>query len=168
MHNKVVHRIASTLHALGAATLRFNFRGVGQSAGIHDRGAGEVDDARAALAWLRAREPQAHPWIAGFSFGAWIAARLAAQAPEIERLILVAPPLETSSFAAMHSCATPKLVFQGRADTVVPPESIERDFPAWAPPKRLVMMDGATHFFDARLAELGETIARVVREEGWL
>src|SRR5512142_11386 len=74
LHNKVVHRVASSLHALGLTVLRFNFRGAGQSAGRFDRGEGELADARAALAFLRARHPGARVWVAGFSFGAWIAA----------------------------------------------------------------------------------------------
>ena len=79
LNNKVVHRAASALHALGAAVLRFNFRGVGESAGSHDRGEGELDDARAAMRAARLRHPRARAWIAGFSFGSWIAARLAAE-----------------------------------------------------------------------------------------
>src|SRR5512143_487701 len=66
LHNKVVHRVAATLHGLGAAVLRFNFRGVGRSAGTFDRGEGELEDARTALAWLRERYPSARRWTAGF------------------------------------------------------------------------------------------------------
>src|SRR6185436_10406706 len=102
------------------------------------------------------------------SFGAWIAARLAAKSPEVEKLILVAPGIRTSSFAAMHECATPKLVIQGTADQTCPPEDLEREFPDWAPPKRLVMVPDATHFFDRQLTALGESLAAAIREEGWL
>ena len=168
MHNKVVHRVASTLHGLGATVLRFNFRGVGQSAGTHDRGAGELDDARVALDFLHERLPGARLWIAGFSFGAWIGARLTAKAPEIEKLILVAPGIRTSSFASMHECTTPKLVLQGTADTTCPLEDLEREFPSWAPPKRLEKIEGASHFFDRQLGALGERLAAAVREEGWV
>ena len=167
MHNKVVHRVAATLHGLGAAVLRFNFRGVGKSAGGHDRGAGELDDARAALGVLHERLPEARLWVAGFSFGAWIAARLAAKTPEIEKLILVAPGIRTSSFAAMHECTTPKLVLQGTADDTCPLEDLEREFPSWAEPKRLEKIEGASHFFDRQLGALGERLAIAVREEGW-
>ncbi len=168
LHNKVVHRVASTLHGLGATVLRFNFRGVGKSAGTHDRGAGELDDARVAVEFLRERLPEARLWIAGFSFGAWIAARLAAKTPEIEKLILVAPGIRTSSFAAMHECTTPKLVLQGTADDTCPLEDLEREFPLWAEPKRLEKIAGASHFFDRQLGPLGERLAVAVREEGWL
>jgi alpha/beta superfamily hydrolase len=165
MHNKVAHRVASTLFGLGAAVLRFNFRGVGKSAGTHDRGEGEKEDARAALAWMRWRHPKARLWLAGFSFGSWIAARLSAETPEVERVILVAPALKTSSFETMHHSRTPKLVIQGTDDTVCPPEMLRKDFPQWSDPKRLVWVEGATHFFDRKLAELGEALTSALREE---
>jgi len=168
LHNKVVHRVAGSLHGLGAAVLRFNFRGVGKSEGAHDRGSGEVEDARAAIDWMRARHPDLGLWLAGFSFGSWIAARLAAQAPQVERLILIAPPIRTSSFTALHECATPKLVVQGTADEICPPELLHEEFPRWAEPKRLELVEGASHFFDRKLAELGETVERAVRELGWV
>jgi alpha/beta superfamily hydrolase len=168
LNNKVVHRVASTLHGLGAATLRFNFRGVGHSAGTHDRGEGELEDARAAFHWLRAREPQAVALLAGFSFGSWIAARLAAEEPDVKGLILVAPSVRTASFAEMRGLATPKIVLQGSDDDVCPPEDLEREFPTWRAPKRLVMVPGASHFFDARLGELAQALTAALKEERWI
>src|SRR5262245_51140204 len=76
MHNKVVHRAASTFVEMGAAVLRFNFRGVGTSEGTHDNGRGELDDARAAWQWMTQRHPDARRWVAGFSFGSWVGAHL--------------------------------------------------------------------------------------------
>jgi hypothetical protein len=158
MHNKVAHRVASTLFGMGVAVLRFNFRGVGKSAGTHDRGAGELDDARAALDWMRHRHPRARAWLAGFSFGSWVAARLAAAQSQVERVILVAPGLKNSSFEVMYTATIPKLVIQGTADDVCPPEFLERDFPHWAEPKRLIWVEGASHFFDRKLGELAEAL----------
>ena len=163
MHNKVAHRVASTLHGLGAAVLRFNFRSVGKSAGTFDRGDGELADARAALAFVRARHPLARAWAAGFSFGSWVASRLAAGAPGIERLILIAPPVHTQTFVEMETLAVPKLVIQGTADAVCKPENLARRFPGWAEPKRLVEVAGASHFFDRRLAQLADAILEGVR-----
>jgi uncharacterized protein len=158
MHNKVVHRAASVLHALGAAALRFNFRGAGQSAGQHDRGEGELEDARAALAFLTQRHPRARRWLAGFSFGAWIAARLAVAETGIERLILIAPPVLSSSFAGLDSLAIPKLVLQGTEDDICPPAALREQFGGWAEPKKLVEVPGATHFFDRQLGALAEAM----------
>ena len=168
MHNKVVHRVASVLHGFGVSVLRFNFRGTGKSAGAHDRGAGELDDANAALDWMRARHPHARPWLAGFSFGSWIAARLAAQSPQVERLILIAPPIRTSSFSDLHDCTTPKLVIQGTADDICPPELLHQEFPRWADPKKLVLVPDATHFFDRKLGEMAEALEAAIREQAWM
>jgi len=160
LHNKVTHRVAATLHARGAVVLRFNFRGVGKSEGVHDRGRGELHDSLALLDWLRRRHPGARPWVAGFSFGSWVASRVAAAEAVVERLILVAPPVHTQTFEEMRTCPVPKLVIQGTADTVCKPENLERVYPSWAEPKRLEWVEGASHFFDRRLAELAAAIER--------
>lgn len=160
LHNKVTHRVATTLFARGAAVLRFNFRGVGRSEGVHDRGRGELQDALALLDWLRRRHPRARAWAAGFSFGSWVASRVAASEPAVERLILVAPPVHTQTFEEMRTCPVAKLVLQGTADDVCRPENLARVFPTWAEPKRLELVEGASHFFDRRLVELAAALER--------
>ena len=161
LHNKVVHRVAAVLHDLGGAVVRFNFRGVGKSAGSHDRGVGEIEDARAALRWIEQRHPDVtRRWAAGFSFGSGVAARLAASEPHIERVILVAPPVRTTNFETMRTATVPKLVFQGTADVTCPIEHLEREYPSWAEPKQLVRIEGATHFFDRQLGALGDALKR--------
>ena len=166
MHNKVVHRAAAVLHALGAAALRFNFRGAGHSAGRHDRGEGEFEDARAALGFLTERYPQARRWLAGFSFGAWIVSRLAAAETGIERLILIAPPVLNSSFDGLDSLSVPKLVLQGTDDDICPPAALREQFRRWAEPKKLVEIPGATHFFDRQLGALAEAMHEALSESG--
>jgi len=163
LHNKVVHRTSSVLHGLGAAVLRFNFRGVGKSEGTHDRGVGELEDARAALGWLRERYPEARRWVAGFSFGSWVASRLAASEPDAERLIMIAPPVHTQTFEEMAASPVPKLVVQGTADEVCRPENLARVYPGWAEPKRLMKVEGASHFFDKHLADLAKAILEGIR-----
>lgn len=160
LDNKVTHRLASTLFARGAAVLRFNFRGVGRSEGTHDRGRGELQDSLALLDWLRRRHPAAEAWSAGFSFGSWVASRVAAAEPAVRRLVLVAPPVHTQSFDEMRTCAVPKLVIQGSADEVCRPEVLAGVYPTWAEPKRLELVEGASHFFDRRLAELAAALGR--------
>jgi alpha/beta superfamily hydrolase len=161
LHNKVTHRAASTLFDLGASALRFNFRGVGKSEGSFDDGRGELEDARAALAYLRDRYPHARVWLAGFSFGSWIAARLASDPSEsakIERLILIAPPIHRANFETLRTLTTPKLVVQGTADDLCPHADLEREFPTWAEPKEVRIIEGATHFFDKRLGDLSHAL----------
>jgi alpha/beta superfamily hydrolase len=133
---------------------------VGKSEGVHDRGRGELHDSLAVLDWLRRRHPRAHTWVAGFSFGSWVASRVGAAEAAVEQLILVAPPVHTQTFEEMRSCPVAKLVIQGTADEVCKPENLERAYPAWAEPKRLEWVDGASHFFDRRLVELGAAIER--------
>jgi hypothetical protein len=143
---------------LGAAVMRFNYRGVGRSAGAYGEGEGELEDARAVLADLTARYPTARLWAAGFSFGSWIAARLAASAPAIERLVLVAPPAERAEFEALYRLPTPKLVIQGTRDELCPIERLEPEFAKWAGPKGLIRVQGATHFFDKQLGQLAHVL----------
>lgn len=157
-HNKVVHRTASALVGLGAAVLRINFRGVGKSAGRHDRGRGELEDARAAWRWLANRHPESRLWLAGFSFGSGVAARLAASEPNCERVVLIAPPVASQDFSVMKHSAVPKLVIQGAADDVCPRAQLDEQFPAWAELKRLIVVPGASHFFDRKLAEFGHAL----------
>lgn len=158
LHNKVAHRVASTLHTRGAAVLRFNFRGVGKSEGTHDRGRGELDDGLVVLETLRRRYPAASVWVAGFSFGSWVASRMAAAESAVERLIMIAPPVHTQTFEEMRGSPVPKLVVQGTGDEICKPENLARVFPTWADPKRLVEVPGGSHFFDRQLADLGSAI----------
>ena len=162
MHNKVVHRVASTLHGLGASVLRFNFRGVGASAGVYDRGVGELEDARAACEWMRSHHPRARRWLAGFSFGSWVAAQLAASEPAIEQLILVAPPVASEDFSALERATMPKWIVQGTADTHCPLPALEQAFPRWADPKLMLRVEGATHFFDKQLGALSDVLLQAL------
>ena len=158
LHNKVAHRVASALFALDVAVLRFNFRGVGKSAGVYDSGIGELEDARCALRELEQRFPHARRWCAGFSFGSWVAARLAASEPSIERLLMVAPGVHTQTFEELLSLAIPKVIVQGMGDEICRPENLLRVYPTWAEPKRLIQVPEASHFFDKQLAELGDAV----------
>lgn len=163
LHNKVAHRVASALFGMGVAVLRFNFRGVGASEGSFDQGRGELEDAQASLAFLRERYPKARRWIAGFSFGSWVASRLAAGEADAEQLILIAPPVHTQTFEEMRTCVLPKLVIQGTADVICRPENLTRVFPEWADPKRLIEVPQASHFFDKQLPELAEAVLEGMR-----
>ena len=162
LHNKVVHRAASTFVEMGAAVLRFNFRGVGESEGTHDHGRGELDDARAAWEWLGERHPDARRWVAGFSFGSWVAARLATFEHECERMVLIAPPTSTKDFSVLDRSPVPKHVVQGTADDLCPAPALEQAFAKWAEPKRVVWVPGATHFFDKQLTDLAAALREVL------
>jgi hypothetical protein len=150
MHNKVVYRIARGMRKAGAVVLRFNFRGAGRSEGVHDQGTGEVEDARAALRFLRARYPALPYSMAGFSFGSRMAMKLgcALSAPLPVRLVAVGFPTRLGRFDFLSACAIPKYFVQSMRDEHGPREDLEEAFRAFAEPKSLQFIDARDHFFD--------------------
>src|SRR5438552_3956102 len=140
LHNKVVFHAMKALNSFGFPVLRFNFRGAGLSQGEHDHGLGEVDDVRAALDWLD-REFDLPIIFAGFSFGAAVGLRAACADPRVEAVIALGLPVaplddRTYDFGFLHSCTKPKLI----------------------------IVEGADHFFEGRMRELRETIEAWLRE----
>lgn len=157
MINKVVHTLARTLQEQGLPTVRFNYRGVGQSEGQYDEGRGESLDALAVIAWGRARWPEALLTLAGFSFGAMVAL-LAAPAAKPARLITVAPAVTHVQFAAVEQPSCPWLIIQGQADEVVDYREVAAFAKRFSPPPVLRLLPGVDHFFNGRLAELREAL----------
>jgi alpha/beta superfamily hydrolase len=166
MHNKVVTMAARALRECGATTVRFNFRGVGNSAGTFDEGEGESDDLRTVVAWARAHKPGAQLWLAGFSFGAYVSYKLAAELkPGL--LLSIAPPVGRSwEFENIPHPQCPWLVIQGEADEIVDAAAVK----AWAeslqPAPELVSMPDTSHFFHRKLMDLRGAIKSGVRP--WL
>src|SRR6266404_1516620 len=109
MHNKVVYRMARGMRRSGSVVLRFNFRGVGRSEGSHDQGAGELEDARLLLQWLRSRYPALPYSVAGFSFGSRIALRLGCSVEGVRRIIAVGFPTKSANVEYLKNCLTPKV-----------------------------------------------------------
>ncbi|MBI5837630.1 MAG: alpha/beta hydrolase [Candidatus Eisenbacteria bacterium] len=159
MHNKVAFRAAEALTGLGMATLRFNFRGVNRSEGVHDGGRGECDDLRAALEFLHRLFGPRPVLVAGFSFGAAMALLVAPGEADVDSMVAVAPPVRDYDYPELRDCPKPKAVVQGTADVVCPPELLAGEFPGWAEPRRLFTVEGATHFFDRKLGELKSAVA---------
>jgi alpha/beta superfamily hydrolase len=157
MHNKVVHRLARGLRTTGAVVLRFNFRGVGKSQGEHAHGEGELDDARAALAWLRARYPALPFVLAGFSFGARVVCRLGC-AEHPQRVIAAGFPTKGMDTGFLGSCAVDKVFIQSTHDEHGPKPELEELFAGFAEPKRLIWIPAGNHFFDGGLEELEKTV----------
>ena len=153
MQNKVVHTLARAMQELGAPTVRFNFRGVGSSAGTHDAGVGEVDDAVAAATWARRRWHCERLWLAGFSFGAAVALQ-AAQRLAPTHLVTVAPPVARFESGALPRPAAQWLVVQGDADDLVDAQEVLRWASAYEPRPEIRILAGGEHFFHGRLAEL--------------
>lgn len=157
MHNKVAYILARAFNELGAISLRFNFRGVGASEGEYADGVGETADALAAIDWLTAQHPGLPLWLAGFSFGAYVALRAQSQRP-VRRLVTVAPAVERFDTSAIVLPTMPWLLVQGDADEVVEPRAVFDWVAGLAVPPQLAVLEGAGHFFHGRLNELRQTV----------
>jgi alpha/beta superfamily hydrolase len=161
MQNKVVHTLARTFNGLDLAALRFNFRGVGASAGRYDEGRGEQADLRAVLRWVAARHHGGAVWLAGFSFGAHVALAVAQDAG-LDGLVLVAPPVNHFDFSGLGGPAGFWVVVQGEDDEVVPAGEVERWIDGLERRPHLVRMSGVGHFFHGRLNDLKAALERTV------
>jgi len=165
MHNKVVYRIARGLRKTGSVVLRFNFRGVNLSEGVHDTGHGEMDDARAALAFLRERYPDLPYAMAGFSFGSRIIMKVGCQLeePKPARLIAVGFPTVRGKLDYLKTCVLKKFFVHSTIDEFGPKPELERVFETCAEPKRLTFIEAGDHFFAGALDQFENTIAELPR-----
>jgi uncharacterized protein len=159
LHNKVVFHTAKALHARNVPVLRFNFRGVGLSEGVHDSGRGERDDVRAALDFLAGEFPHRPILLAGFSFGAWVGLRVGCEDARVTELIGLGIPVNSFDMGFLRVCTKPKLMIHGGNDQFGPREKVEVLFAALPEPKRLAIVEGADHFFSNRLGEMRAAIA---------
>jgi alpha/beta superfamily hydrolase len=153
LNNKVVHTLARALQESGCPTLRFNFRGVGQSAGRYDHGRGETEDALAVIGEGRRRWPDTPLILAGFSFGSMVALQ-AAPSAQPARLITVAPAVQLAPEAGIPRPPCPWLIIQGQADTVVDWRDVAAFAARFSPPPQLRLLAGVDHFFHGRLPQL--------------
>jgi alpha/beta superfamily hydrolase len=173
LHNKVVFHTMKALNNFGFPVLRFNFRGAGLSQGVHDNGDGEVDDVRTALDWLDS-EYHLPLLFAGFSFGAAVGLRAACADTRVQALIGVGTPVgpvvaesevpRAYTFEFLQQCTKPKLFISGARDQFGPRDKLEALIASAPEPKKLVMIEGADHFFAGRLHELRTAIETWVKE----
>jgi uncharacterized protein len=165
MHNKVVHTLARSFGEIGLATVRFNFRGVGSSAGNYAHGVGETEDALAVLNWVRAHRPNDQIWLAGFSFGAYMALRVAAQFP-VAQLVLVAPPVHLhDDLGPPPPPQVPTLVMQGEQDEVVSAEAVKSWLSSLSTRPAVRLFPGVGHYFHGRLNDLRSAVHEALRSK---
>ncbi|HKY33807.1 MAG TPA: alpha/beta family hydrolase [Candidatus Polarisedimenticolia bacterium] len=162
MHNKVVHAAAEAMAGEGLPVLRFNFRGVGLSEGKHSGGAGEVQDALAALALLEARFPGLPVVVAGYSFGASVGMRAGCGAASVAALIGIGVPVTLDRFDFLSGCAKPITLIQGENDPFGPLPLVMAVAATAAGGSRVVPVPGAAHNFMGRLDELARRVAEAV------
>jgi hypothetical protein len=155
LHNKVVHRLARGLRRSGCVTLRFNFRGVNLSAGVYDHGAGEVDDAGAALAVLRERYPCLPVTVAGFSFGSRIAVQCCQGA---RRVILAGFPTVYRQFDILDRCPVTRIFIHSTNDEFGPRHELEGLYQRLWGPKEIHWIEAKDHFFAGALDAFEEVV----------
>ena len=158
MHSKVVYQAAKALGRIGCAVLRFNFRGVGSSAGAFDEGVGESDDFRAGLDFMQQQYQGVRLWAGGFSFGAWIALTVAVQNSRVSTMIGIAPPIARYDMEAVRRSAKAKFFIQGERDELCPLKQMQEFYAHCEEPKELVVIDAADHLFDGKTSEVGDAI----------
>ena len=167
MNNKLVYNTYQAFKKSNFSTLRFNFRGVGKSLGTYDNGVGELIDAAAALDWLQTENPAARTtWIAGFSFGAWLALQLLMRRPEISGFVAISPPASLYDFGFLAPCPASGLIIQGSEDKIVQEESVS-ELVEKLNKQNNINVDynkiiGADHFFAKNLDDIQKRIKKYI------
>lgn len=169
MDNAVIQAMSCAFHQQGFGTLRFNFRGVGRSEGAYGVGGGELNDAATVIDWVQSSQRVAHKiWVAGFSFGSWIAMQLLMRRPEIEGFVVVSPPAHAFDFSFLAPCPVSGQIIYGEADSIVPKASVESLAGRLDTQKGIRVdyqaIEGADHAFTGKLDTLQETIEQYIQE----
>lgn len=160
MENKVVTTLMRTYRDLGIGVVRFNFRGVGKSAGEFDNTKGEYDDLIAVVQWTIAQFPEVDLLLAGFSFGSSIAARASYAFPQLVHLCLVAPPIERYEYDRNSIFNVPLCVIQGDEDERVNAQGVYDWVNQLQSPVHLIRYPQATHFFHGFLSQIKEDLSQ--------
>ena len=165
MHNKVVFRAAGALNDAGLLTLRINFRGVGQSTGVHDEGRGEREDVLVALDYLSQKHSGQPITLCGFSFGARVGMEVGIGDERVDKLISIGTPVAKYDFSFLSSCRKPILFVHGERDEFGSPEELRSVIAHMSPGLdiQLVVIPNADHFFEGHLDELKQAITEWVR-----
>ncbi len=147
MHNSVVTAIARIATMWDFTSLRFNFRGVGESTGTFGGGTSEQEDVRGAIDYLEEKAKPPVILVAGYSFGAIAGLPVGVDDERVRGLIGVAPPLEMFDFGFLRECPKPKLFVCGDRDAICPPSKMEEFFKTLSEPRWLRILPGADHFY---------------------
>ena len=164
MHTKAVYQAAKALTRIGCTVLRFNFRGVGASAGSYSDGPGEMADCLAAIDFMHDTIADAPVWCGGMSFGAWVGLTVGAEDGRVSSLIGIAPPVSRYDFEAVRLSTKPKFFIQGEFDEVCPLKEMREFYARAADPKELVVIDGADHLFDGKVSHVADAIEDLLED----
>jgi uncharacterized protein len=160
MHNKVVYSMAMALNTIGYATVRFNFRGVGRSAGSFNHGIGEQKDVEAVIDHFHKLYPDAIKIVGGFSFGSKVGLMAANRDERIAAVIGVGVTVDVADFSFLNDYERPKLIVQGSEDQYGQADAVREWFRHLKDPKKLVIIEGAPHLYDGKLTELKTAIVK--------
>ena len=164
MHMKGVYQASKALSRIGVASLRFNFRGVGSSKGVHDGGPGELDDYRAALDFMANRYPGTPLWAAGFSFGSWVAWNVAIEDPRVELLLGIGLPINRFDFSPVKDSDKAKFLIHGERDELISVRDLRKFYAELREPKEMSVLEGADHLFDGKTSELGDAVEDLLKD----
>jgi alpha/beta superfamily hydrolase len=164
MSNKVITTLARAFYDLGLASIRFNFRGIGKSAGNYGEGVGEIEDLLAVLNWARTTFPGYKIWLAGFSFGAYVATSVAAkEKDQVAQLVTIAPAVTHFDFQTLSTVTCPWLLVMGEADEIVAFDTVKTWLTSLPIPITTIFYPGVGHFFHGHLVQLREDIKRTLQ-----
>jgi alpha/beta superfamily hydrolase len=158
MHTKALYQAAKAMPRIGVAALRFNFRGVGRSAGTFDTGIGEKDDFRAAISFVAERFPDTPIWAAGMSFGSWVAMTVGAEDPRISLVLGIAPPVDSYDFEILKTCTLPKFIVHGEEDELISIKDVRKFYSQIPEPKELITIEEANHLFEMKTTLVGDAV----------
>lgn len=164
MNNKVVTTLARTFKELGIPSIRFNFRGVGQSEGAYDHGIGESEDMLQLVNQWQQERKASRILFAGFSFGSYVAYRAASQCQH-ELLITIAPPVHHYDYCEFQPSPQPWIIVQGDEDDVVPLSLVENFAKKAMPPLPMIHFANTGHFFHGKLLELKAELIDAIRAQ---
>ncbi|MEQ1898282.1 MAG: alpha/beta fold hydrolase [Vicinamibacterales bacterium] len=162
MHTKMIFQAAKGLTRSGCAVLRFNFRGVGRSAGTFDEGRGEQDDFRAAVDYAAARFPGLEIWGGGGSFGAFVGMTASSHDPRVVARIGIAAPVNRYDFSEVLGTVKPTFLVHGEDDELIPLELVREFYARLEEPKELVVIDSANHLFEGQASEVGDALEELL------
>jgi alpha/beta superfamily hydrolase len=162
LHNPVIFHADRELNRVGLTTLRFNFRGVGESEGEHDDARGEVDDVGAAVAWLRASVPGKPLLLVGYSFGSRCVVSYADKDPTIAGVVAIGFPIRIWAFHDIETLGRPFAAVQGTRDEFGPIHEVEAVLARMSPPGVLYKIEGAPHLFPGRAPEAAAQVVRAI------
>ena len=164
MHTKALYQAAKAMPRMGVAAVRFNFRGVGRSAGVFDAGPGEREDFLAAVSFVSERFPDVPIWAAGMSFGSWIAMTAGASDPRVSLLLGIAPPVDRYEFDALLTCTLPKFIIHGEDDELISIKDVRKFYGQIPEPKELITIEDANHLFEMKTSLVGDAVEGLLAE----